>query len=108
MVAGWWSAIRPDTGPAAGRQDSLMESVECLQGLPGWVNLLIAAGLVVAGIVITLVLRGSKRAPVRAAEENLPGVGREVQKTIARLESDNAALSHLFQLIPGFTKKMNS
>jgi diguanylate cyclase (GGDEF)-like protein len=85
-----------------------MESVEFLQGLPGWVNLLIAAGLVVAGIVITLVLRGSKRAPVRAAEESLPGMDREVQKTIARLESDNAALSHLFQLIPGFTKKMNS
>jgi diguanylate cyclase (GGDEF)-like protein len=85
-----------------------MESVEFLQGLPGWVNLLIAAGLVLAGVVITLVFRGPKRAPVRAAEESLPGVDREVQKTIARLESDNAALSHLFQLIPGFTKKMNS
>ena len=85
-----------------------MESVEFLQGLPGWINLLIAGGFLVAGIVITLVFRGSKRTPIRAADENLPGVGREVQKTIARLESDNAALSHLFQLIPGFTKKMNS
>src|SRR5258708_706406 len=106
MVAGWRSARRPVAGPAAGWQDSLMESVEFLQGLPGWVNLLIAAGLVLAGVVITRVLRGSHRAPVRATEESLPGMDREVQKTIARLESDNAALSHLFQLIPGFTKKM--
>ena len=33
---------------------------------------------------------------------------REVRKPSVELESDNAALSHLFQLIPGFTKKMNS
>ncbi len=47
------------------------------------------------------------RAPVRhpAADR---GAVRELQKTIARLESENAALSHFFQLLPDFTKEINS
>lgn len=53
-----------------------------------------------------MVAPSAKASPQRPDGAN--SLIRDLQKTVARLEGDNAALSQFFQLLPDFTKKMNS
>lgn len=76
--------------------------------LPGWVPAVAAAiGALLAGYFLARLRSGGHRAASARADATTTQT-REMQKTIARLESDNLALANLFQLIPEFTKKMSS
>jgi diguanylate cyclase (GGDEF)-like protein len=89
------------------------ETIAYLQEHPAWGGA--AAGLLVAGFLLYLWRRQGAAMPGRPAARSRaePGdpavsVVRDLQKTVARLESDNAALSNFMQLLPEFTRRMNS
>jgi diguanylate cyclase (GGDEF)-like protein len=65
--------------------------------------------LVGVGLLAVLRRRGSSRAPAAPARpEPAVSIVRDLQKTVARLEVENQALSNFLALLPDFTKKMNS
>ncbi|MFQ5878534.1 MAG: diguanylate cyclase [Acidobacteriota bacterium] len=86
----------------------LNEALAALEELPaiGW------AALGVAALFLGLLLgRGSQATAVRrAARRPDPHAAllRELQKSVARLEAENSALSNFFLLLPDFTKEINS
>ena len=79
-----------------------------LNDLPGWVPAVASAivALLAGYLLARLRSAGHRTVPVRGDAATTQA--REMQKTIARLESDNLALANLFQLIPEYTKKMSS
>lgn len=91
------------------------ETIVFLQGNALWGGAVV--GLVVGTLLIVL-WRGRASAAARSvpssrAERTDRGdpagsVVRELQKTVARLENDNAALANFMQLLPEFTRRMNS
>ena len=84
------------------------EALGIIQGLPGWVVALGGGALAfILGWAAKSLFASPARRPAQAREA-APTQVRELQKTIARLEGDNAALQNFFQLLPDFTKKMNS
>jgi len=87
------------------------ETIAFLQGNAAWGGTVV--GLVVGALLIML-WRGrtapGRPAPAARAERGDPAASvlRDLQRTVARLESDNAALSDFMQLLPEFTRRMNS
>jgi diguanylate cyclase (GGDEF)-like protein len=87
--------------------DQLNEALELLSEAPplAW-----AGGAVVILLMVLWLGRRSRsasRVPARAPVQDRTAM-RELQKNIARLESENTALSNFFQLLPDFTKEINS
>jgi diguanylate cyclase (GGDEF)-like protein len=89
------------------------ETIAYLQEHTAWGGAVV--GLLVAGLLLYLWRRQSASAPGRPAarpraEQSEPAgsILRDLQKTVSRLESDNAALSNFMQLLPEFTRRMNS
>ncbi|HZN04414.1 MAG TPA: sensor domain-containing diguanylate cyclase [Candidatus Polarisedimenticolia bacterium] len=89
----------------------MSETIAFLQGNAAWGGTVV--GLVVGALLIML-WRGrtapGRPAPAARAERGDPAASvlRDLQRTVARLESDNAALSDFMQLLPEFTRRMNS
>ena len=72
------------------------------------------AGLI-AGALIIMLWRGRSSSRARngpasraAGGDSASAMVRELQKTVARLESDNQAISNFMQVLPEFTRRMNS
>jgi len=86
----------------------VIEATGLIATLPWWV---VAIGGGLLGLTLAS-LRSLIVAPSTKATQHRPdgssSLIRDLQKTVARLEGDNAALSQFFQLLPDFTKKMNS
>jgi diguanylate cyclase (GGDEF)-like protein len=87
---------------------AVIEAIGFIAALPWWVVAIggVLLGLIVAWIRSLMVAPSAKASPQRPDGAN--SLIRDLQKTVARLEGDNAALSQFFQLLPDFTKKMNS
>ena len=89
--------------------ESVNQGLTLIQESPGlgWATALLAVLLL--GLLIG---RRSgpprrRRAPIRhAAEDRAPVRG--LQKDLARLQSEDTALAHFFQLLPGFTREITS
>ena len=89
--------------------DQILETFPVLKGTTAW---LWGAG---AGAVAALLLAwflgrlfGRSRKMAARVTEIEVGSLRDLQKTAARLEGENAALSNFFLLLPDFTKEINS
>jgi diguanylate cyclase (GGDEF)-like protein len=84
------------------------DSIQVFGEMPGWVWALAGGILTLVALLFAGRLRrgGGPSASIRDEATNTQV--RDLQKTISRLEADNAALAHLFQLLPDFTRKMNS
>jgi diguanylate cyclase (GGDEF)-like protein len=91
------------------------ETIAFLQQSAAWGGA--AVGVLVAGLFFFLKGRGgaSSAKPGAARADRIERGGdaaasivRDLQKTVARLENDNAALSNFMQLLPEFTRRMNS
>ena len=91
-----------------GESRALSETLAVLQALPAWAWALIGAVATLVVVGLSRLLSSKSPAPARSRVEGSEPLVRELQKTIARLEGDNAALSHFFLLLPDFAKKMNS
>jgi len=79
-----------------------------VQPIPGWVIAL--AGGIIALAVVRIVRQtlGSSGRGAKQQDEAGATLLRDLQKTVARLETENATLSSLLQSLPDFTRKMNS
>ena len=86
----------------------MIEATGFIDTLPWWVVAIGGAllGLTVAWLRSLIFAPSAKASPQRPDGSN--SLIRDLQKTVARLEGDNAALSQFFQLLPDFTKKMTS
>jgi diguanylate cyclase (GGDEF)-like protein len=84
------------------------DSYFSLSDLPTWIPAVAAAVVaLVAGYVFARLRSGGhKSTPARVDSAGSPG--REMQKTISRLESENLTLTNLFHLLPEYTKKLSS
>jgi diguanylate cyclase (GGDEF)-like protein len=91
------------------------ETIAYLQGSAAWGGAVV--GALVAGLFLFIVKVRKGAAPARPAaarperaERGDPAssIVRDLQKTMSRLENDNAALSNFMQLLPEFTRRMNS
>jgi diguanylate cyclase (GGDEF)-like protein len=76
--------------------------------MPGWAWALAGAVLALVGAWLTARFRQGPGRGTSVRDEATSTLIRDLQKSVARLEGDNAALTHLFQLLPDFTRKMNS
>jgi diguanylate cyclase (GGDEF)-like protein len=87
--------------------DLLRQIWGVLQGLPplGWAGT--AAGAMVIGWLAGRRTKRPARILQRRSESEVAAL-RDLQKNIARLEAENAALSNFFLLLPDFTKEINS
>jgi hypothetical protein len=89
--------------------DGFYEALDALLGAPGW-----AWG--VAGIALAFLLRSMlhgllsrpRRRTSASWQRDADVSSRELQRSVARLESENAAFSNFFLLLPDFTKEINS
>lgn len=78
-----------------------------LHAVPGWVWGVL--GFLVGACLLALLKKSAPaRAPVQVRPEPAASIARDLQKTVARLEMENQALSNFLALLPDFTKKMNS
>jgi diguanylate cyclase (GGDEF)-like protein len=84
------------------------DSLHFFSEVPAWASALGGGLLFLACAWLVGWLRPQATRPSSVRDEATSMLIRDLQKTVARLEGDNAALSHLFQLLPDFTKKMNS
>jgi diguanylate cyclase (GGDEF)-like protein len=87
--------------------DQLNEALALLREAPqlAWAGGALTALLI--GLWLGRRSRPMSRTTTRGPVQDRSAV-RELQKTNARLESENAALSNFFQLLPDFTKEINS
>ena len=96
------------TGRGRAHRGQVGDSLLLFREMPVWLSAL--GGGVVFLLCAHLVgrLRGGVARPSSVRDEATSTLIRDLQKNVSRLEGDNAALTHLFQLLPEFTKKMNS
>jgi diguanylate cyclase (GGDEF)-like protein len=87
--------------------DIITQVLAALKALPTWGW---ATGSAAALILGWLLGRMSRRASRPAARRTEPDISalRDLRTSLARLESENAAYSNFFLLLPDFTKEINS
>jgi len=79
-----------------------------LQSIPGWAMALAGGiGALIVARVLLMIFSSSRRATTQRDDAGGTAV-RDLQKTITRLESENATFANLLQSLPDFTRKMNS
>ncbi|HKQ97203.1 MAG TPA: sensor domain-containing diguanylate cyclase [Candidatus Polarisedimenticolia bacterium] len=77
--------------------------------MPGWVPVVgVAVVALILGYLFARLRSGGQGTAPTRAEAGSGNQARDLQKSIARLESDNQALTNLFQMLPEYTKKMSS
>ncbi len=87
--------------------DFLNQAMVFLSPVPTWGWAAGAMAALLVGFLFGRAGRRSSRPIQRRAESELAAI-RDLQKSIARLEGENAALSNFFLLLPDFTKEVNS
>ncbi|HXH27748.1 MAG TPA: diguanylate cyclase [Candidatus Polarisedimenticolia bacterium] len=86
--------------------DQIDHLLSALQAVPGWGWAAGGLAALLLGWVLGRLTRKTRAAP-RRPDVSLSGL-RDLKSSLARLESENAALNHFFQLLPDFTKEINS
>jgi diguanylate cyclase (GGDEF)-like protein len=87
--------------------DILNQVLAFLRPVPVWEW---AAGAIASLILGFMLGRRGRRSsrPIQRRPESEMAPLRDLQKTIARLEAENSGFSNFFQLLPDFTKEVNS
>jgi diguanylate cyclase (GGDEF)-like protein len=93
----------------AARRGPVGETFTYFMAIPGWAWSVTGALVALACVALVGHFRRTAARPTSPSRDEATTVlVRDLQKSVARLEGDNAALTHLFQLLPDFTRRMNS